>query len=523
MMVETLKLHVSGALLLSNEFSMLVYPSGSEDWTFLDSKLPTCPAAAALRFVIRRPYPELMTESLPKPLSGLAEEPILEEEEEEPPVAIETIRSTISVGEGESNINLVFRDVYNVEYSRLIASTTPVNTDEMPSFFLIFPSSKVDERDLLIQFLQYNKAKDIFSHESKGAWDYFVARVNSGVLIVNYSCCAPLRKNTNKDLQIHEDFFELWRIPNLIQVLRKPINVWNFNLNPSPLSPDPHLNRLFPHGAAILLTDGLFLYRPYEAAKILAWFRLVILHQKPLRTWKLCTRPRLKDWLLTLQNDRNMDDGKVYVQCYGEVWRMLKDEGMMEECFPGEEQPTEDAPLCFMGEVAAFDENVGTGVATNAEVNAEAVARNDKILMEWFAGYAMTKVENFRRFDIVTGFEPANERQREAKEGCKAQWSHVEIMPAEELYKKHKVPGWDVLEKEQEKRVKRMREKWAEEDAAAAKAEAQNIAVRKAEAERKEKRKGGRRSNSEQKTDEKRVDAGDLDAMKGNRKSIDAT
>ena len=184
---------------------------------------------------------------------------------------------------------------------------------------------------------------------------------------------------------------------------------------------------------------------------------------------------------------------------------MLKDEGMMEESIPEEEQPAEDAPMCFMGEVSAFDESVGKGVAINTEVNPEDIARNDKVLIEWFAGFAMTKVENFRRFDIVTGFEPGDWRQGEAKEKHKAQWSHVEVMPVEELYKKHKVPGWDVLEKEQEKRVKRMKEKWADEDAAAAKAEVESIAAKKAEAERKEKRKGRSRSNSEQKVDEKRA------------------
>ena len=152
---------------------------------------------------------------------------------------------------------------------------------------------------------------------------------------------------------------------------------------------------------------------------------------------------------------------------------MLKEEGMMEECEPGEEQPTNDALMCFMGEASAFDESVGKGVTTNAGVDKEAIACNDQVLIEWFAGYAMTKVEDFRRFDIVTGHSPMDEQQKELKERYRAQWSHVEVVPAEELYKKHKVAPWEVLEKEEEKRVKRMKEKWAEEDVAAARAEAE--------------------------------------------------
>ena len=237
----------------------------------------------------------------------------------------------------------------------------------------------------------------------------------------------------------------------------------------SPLAPDPHLNRLFPHGAALLLTDGLFLHRPREAARILTWFRLTVLTSKAPRTWKLCTRPCLMDWLLKLQADRNMEDGKVYVQCYGEVWRMVKDE-YIDEGVPGDEQSTEDAPIHFMGSVSAFDENVGNGVATNAEVDTEAIARNDRILIEWFAGYAMTKLEYFRRFDIVTGIPPNDERQREIRK-VQAKWSHVDIMTAEELYLKLKVPGWNQLDKEEERRVKSLKKKWAEEDAVDAKVE----------------------------------------------------
>ncbi len=238
-------------------------------------------------------------------------------------------------------------------------------------------------------------------------------------------------------------------------------------MTPSQLAPDPHLNRLFPHGVAVLLIDGLFLHRPHEAAKILTWFRLIILNSKAPRTWKLCSRPRLIDWLLTLQTDRTMKDGKVYVQCYGEVSRMLKDEDM-EQGDPEEEQPTPEAPMCFMGEVSAFDESVGKGVATNVEVNKETIAQNDKVLLEWFAGYAMTKLEHFRRFDIVTGALSDDERHQEIKDNYQNKWSHIKIVTAKDFYRKNSVPDWDVLNKEEEKRVKSMKKMWAEEDAAEA-------------------------------------------------------
>lgn len=186
-MAETLKVHVSGALLLSNEFSMLVYPSGSEDWSFLDDKLPACPPETVLRFVIRQPLPELMKEEPQKPLSGSTDEPDKRSPglAEDEPIDITAVRSTVSIRDGEGNINSVFREVYNVEYSRLVAPTTLAKTTEMHSFFLIFPPSKEAERDLLVQFLEHNKANDTFDNETSGAWDYFSNHVDAGVIIVS--------------------------------------------------------------------------------------------------------------------------------------------------------------------------------------------------------------------------------------------------------------------------------------------------------------------------------------------------
>ena len=185
-MAETLKTHVSGALLLSNEFSMLVYPSGSDDWSFLDDELPACPPETVLRFVIRQALPELMKVESQHSLSGSTEEPgerspISAEDEA---IDISTVRSTITIPDGEGNINVVFREFYNVEYSRLVAPITQAKTTEMHSFFLIFPPSKEVERDLLVRFLQHNKANDIMCNETKGAWDYFSNRIDAGVIIV---------------------------------------------------------------------------------------------------------------------------------------------------------------------------------------------------------------------------------------------------------------------------------------------------------------------------------------------------
>lgn len=229
--------------------------------------------------------------------------------------------------------------------------------------------------------------------------------------------------------QVHEDYYDLWRIPNLSRVLRKSINVWNLNLIASPLASDPHLNRLFPHGGAFLLTDSIVLLRPHDAARFLAWFRLVVLPSKPAGTWKIVTRPRIRDWLLCLRESRDKENGHIMVQCYHEIWWMLSgDEDFMEYDLddPTAEQTTEDAPIEYMPAfVEAFDEDVGKGAVTNAEVDHEAIAKNDELLINFFAGWAMTKLEHFRRFHVITGAQPSHRGAERSRKKTMEKWNHV--------------------------------------------------------------------------------------------------
>lgn len=192
-MAETLKMHVSGGLFLTKKFTLLVYPSGSEDWTFLDDQLPICPPEAVLRCVMGKPCPGLIEEEPQKPLSDSTEqEPqnvisgSIGEELQNPLPSLTYELPVVSVRDGESNTNAVFRNMYNVEFSRLVAPATSAETTEMYNFFLIFPPSKETERDAIIDFLQHNKATEILSYETKGAWDYFSTRINAGVIIVGH-------------------------------------------------------------------------------------------------------------------------------------------------------------------------------------------------------------------------------------------------------------------------------------------------------------------------------------------------
>lgn len=51
--------------------------------------------------------------------------------------------------------------------------------------------------------------------------------------------------------------------------------------------------------------------------------------------------------------------------------------------------------------VSFFDQAVGRGVQRNSPMPEEAIAKNDAIMVDWFAGWANTQFENFRKFHVI--------------------------------------------------------------------------------------------------------------------------
>lgn len=56
---------------------------------------------------------------------------------------------------------------------------------------------------------------------------------------------------------------------------------------------------------------------------------------------------------------------------------------------------------CMSDAVSFFEQNVGKGSQTNLPMPEDKIANNDAIMVEWFAGWAMTQLENFRKFHII--------------------------------------------------------------------------------------------------------------------------
>lgn len=118
------------------------------------------------------------------------------------------------------------------------------------------------------------------------------------------------------------------------------------------------------------------------------------------------------------------------MQIYESMWHILP-EDLMED---GEwEVPKSEAPVyCMSNKVSKFDQSVGKVSRTNKSMDEAAIARNDSTQVYWFAGWAMTQLECFRKFQVICGARNGDACEPQRKEwGTK--WNHVSsIKPSTE-------------------------------------------------------------------------------------------
>ena len=90
-------------------------------------------------------------------------------------------------------------------------------------------------------------------------------------------------------------------MPRLSRLLRKPMNVFNISLSEPIKFIDykAHMQRLFPHGGVILMTEDYMIHEPKMALRILQWFGQWLDTKFP-GTWKMFFRPNIQQWLLDL-------------------------------------------------------------------------------------------------------------------------------------------------------------------------------------------------------------------------------
>ena len=101
-------------------------------------------------------------------------------------------------------------------------------------------------------------------------------------------------------------------MPGLQNLLRKYVNVFNIDLaRPIKYVDDTiHLQRLFPHGCVILMTEDYMVQNTESALNVMKWFYYYLDTKFP-GTWKMIFRPNILGWLFEIF-DKWPDDKFVF-------------------------------------------------------------------------------------------------------------------------------------------------------------------------------------------------------------------
>lgn len=194
----------------------------------------------------------------------------------------------------------------------------------------------------------------------------------------------------------------------------------------------------------LLLTDSLLLLQPLEAVKILTWYRLRVFNEKPNSTWKIITRPNIRRFLLNCCQERKLDEeGRRFVQIYEQIAYMLDPEDLYDW---EADEPKEEAPIYCMQKIKSFNSKVGRKVEFNKDLDHAAIAQNDDVLAEFFAGWANVHMESYRRFHIISG--SSDEEGKAQRERWAEKWSYVEVFTPLGFYKRNSIPEQAVLDRE---------------------------------------------------------------------------
>ena len=198
--------HRSVAMHFAREYTMLIWPANASVWGFLDDMLQPVPEGTILRFAIRRPF----ISELSKQIERSPSIKLQQEDRERYKEICSKIEST-PTQKAEKAINIVFRDLFEIEFDRLITPNGPQTRLSAKNFFLCFIPAGCEryqpnqekrralrwmtyrEHDLFVEFLKANGAENIYSMQEvgssklvkNGAWDCFTKTVTSGVVVVS--------------------------------------------------------------------------------------------------------------------------------------------------------------------------------------------------------------------------------------------------------------------------------------------------------------------------------------------------
>lgn len=373
---ERLKLGSFGAACFREDFTILIYPSGCENWkaTGIDAEAAS-PTNGALKYVIYKP-------------KAVAMNPLPERKTATPKLA--DPRASVLQG------------LFRLDYHRL---TPPGLRDVRHNFYLAFPPSREAILDTVGEWLHtQNTHCRVFSTKTSGDWTAFTNPnvVSHGVVIVHEAITDSLRRFPNiLKLIMNSQAYMFWCIGESLQNRPMYPSIRSVHHGTEPGTFE--LTRLFPHGSAVLVTPSFLVAEPHHALKLFEWYSKT--WHKPTNNTKIVAAFNLCNFLRDLALDSA--DQRKGLLTHGNN-KQLSDSAREEmahkarlsqqDCADRFETWTIVDGLRQLGlDSLVPDEQLQPIIFADECID----ANDEQSLVNWFGCWSQTHLDQFRKFHVL--------------------------------------------------------------------------------------------------------------------------
>lgn len=364
---EMCKLNAGGFLasIAGLDSKMLIYPSNSETWRFIETEDVQLPPGCLLHFRLLSHLP------------GVSE-PVQDSEPVQTTPVITHEQQAIAIGE----------NIVQLDRDRMLVPKPgrPPATEVL----LLIPPSYHDELTL---YCRYFKAQGLHVYHSgmPGAWARFRDKC---------------RLDQVYRLLILHPQLRLWQVPGLASLLDSHGRVGIFSIGVDYITaanegrqPQFACHRMFPQGKVVFITDDVFVRHPEKATQVIGAF----LEKQDVRpaaareSNRIAARPGLKDWIFNLALEKTSvrgrrDNRDTRDNRWWELYKMVA-----RLCPQDDEDPWDlSQPLPHSSLVS-----ISPALLPTFEKlwDTNPTAATD-FMVNWFAGWAIFNAHQFRRFEI---------------------------------------------------------------------------------------------------------------------------
>jgi hypothetical protein len=333
---------------------------------------------------------------------------------------------------GKTN-QLSFEVKYGMTFEKLarVPSTSkPVSgtgkfNRHMVSVFLAYNTfaedQKHEEAALKSWLTTRTKAYMIYSSSEDHAWERYKHALLSGdhvgiILIHDDFLLAAFAIMDGLARLIYRENIQVFRVS-----LERPLEDDSISKD----NPIRHFARIFPSGQVLLVTEAMFLDMPAGTAELMKWFTE---KTKAKPNWRLLLRPQPQDFLQDLcETDISKEDRASHEKSLI-LLESLHIPSSRISPSPTSPYDDEESSSFIIAPLSLPIFSNGDGESSLVTSNRKKIAERDAKLIEYFCGWAFTKVSNFRRFIAITANVSDELRKRN---------SHVEFLTLAEFEKVH--------------------------------------------------------------------------------------